>query len=388
MNETDATPKPRVLIVDDSRMVRASIIKHVRDNYDIREEVDGEAGWETLLLDPTIQVVISDLSMPKLDGYQLLGRIRGSRIPRIHDLPVIMISGDEDDSARARAKELGATDFINKAIGTVEILARLDAAIQAGQTRRELEESRQALAEQKPIDPRYGLVTPQYLHMHGDQLLAQVRRYLGELSVMLIEVDRYADLGEKYGQQVAGLIIRKLAKILGTRVRKEDTVAQLAECRFCIVTPSINVDACNAFAMRLRGAIEGIALGYRGELIRISLTIGIANSRNDHSETIDGLIGLALERVHQGQTEGGNRVVGSSGVVERRAEEPMTLERANALLKSKSYAEVKPHVAALTRRLLPVLEFIESEYRIGMPLEELAERCGAQQSREEASQNK
>lgn len=388
MSDTDATPKPRVLIVDDSRMVRASIIKHVRDNYDIREEVDGEAGWETLLLDPTIQVVISDLSMPKLDGYQLLGRIRGSRISRIHDMPVIMISGDEDDSARARAKELGATDFINKGIGTVEILARLDAAIQAGQTRRELEESRQALAEQRPIDPRYGLVTPQYLHMHGDQLLAQVRRYLGELSVMLIEVDRYAELGEKYGQQVAGLIIRKLAKILGTRVRKEDTVAQLAECRFCIVTPSINIDACNAFAMRLRTAIEGIALGYRGELIRISLTIGIANSRNDNSETIDDLIGLALKRVHQGQTDGGNRVIGSSGVVERRAEEPMTLERANALLKSKSYAEVKPHVAALTKRLLPVLEFIEAEYQIGMPLEELAERCGGQLSKEEASQNK
>lgn len=388
MSEPDAIPRPRVLIIDDSRMVRASIIKHVRDFYDVREEADGEAGWETLLLDPTIQVVISDLSMPKLDGYQLLERIRGSKIARIHEMPVIMISGDEDDSARARAKDLGATDFINKGIGTAEILARLDAAIKAAQTRRELAESRQALAEQKPIDPKYGLVTPQYLHMHGDQLLAQVRRYLGELSVMLIEVDRYAELGEKYGQQVAALVIRKLAKILGTRVRKEDTVAQLAECRFCIVTPSINIDACNAFAMRLRSAIESIALGYRGELIRISLSIGIANSRQDRSETIDDLIGLAVKRVQQGQADGGNRVVGSTGVVERRAEDAMTLERANALLKSKSYAEVKPHVAALTKRLLPVLEFIEAEYRVGIPLDALAERCGGELSKEEASQNK
>jgi len=318
----------------------------------------------------------------------LLERLRGSKIARIHDMPVIMISGDEDDSARARAKELGATDFINKGTGTAEILARLDAAIKAAQTRRELAESRQALAEQKPIDPKYGLVTPQYLHMHGDQLLAQVRRYLGELSVMLIEVDRYAELGDKYGQQVAALVIRKLAKILGTRVRKEDTVAQLAECRFCIVTPSINIDACNAFAMRLRTAIEGIALGYRGELIRISLSIGIANSRQDRSETIDDLIGLAVKRVQQGQADGGNRVVGSTGVVERRAEDAMTLERANTLLKSKSYAEVKPHVAALTKRLLPVLEFIEAEYRVGIPLDALAERCGGELSKDEASQNK
>jgi diguanylate cyclase (GGDEF)-like protein len=72
-----------------------------------------------------------------------------------------------------------------------------------------------------------------------------VRRYLGELSVMLIEVDRFDELGAKYGDQVASLIIRKLAKILGTKVRKEDTVAQLAECRFCVVTPSINIDSCS-----------------------------------------------------------------------------------------------------------------------------------------------
>jgi diguanylate cyclase (GGDEF)-like protein len=377
MSDTEAAARPRLLIIDDSRMVRASIIKHVRDTYDVREEADGAAGWETLLLDPTIQVVISDLSMPKLDGYQLLERIRASKISRIHDLPVIMISGDEDDRARARAQELGATDFITKGIGTVELLVRLEGAIKAAQTRRELQASREALAEQKPIDPKYGLVTPQYLQMHGEQLLAQVKRYLGELSVMMIEVDRYDELTEKYGRQVAGLVIRKLAKILGTKVRKEDTVAQLGEARFCIVTPSISIDSCSAFALRLRHAIDAIALGYRGELIRISLTIGIANSRHDQGDSINALIGLAVERVRQGQASGGNRVISAEGdVVQRRAEEPMTLEQAHALLDRKSYAELKPHVAELARRLLPVLEFIEAEYQIGMPLGALAERCG------------
>jgi diguanylate cyclase (GGDEF)-like protein len=381
--EAEAPARPRVLIVDDSRMVRASIIKQIREAYDVREEGDGEAGWETLLLDPTIQVVISDLSMPKLDGYQLLARIRGSKIGRIHDMPVIMISGDEDDSARARAKELGATDFTTKGTGTVELLARLDAAIKAAQTKSELDESRAALAEQKPIDPKYGLVTPQYLHMHGGQLLAQVRRYLGELSVMLIEVDRFDELGAKYGDQVASLIIRKLAKILGTKVRKEDTVAQLAECRFCVVTPSINIDSCNSFAMRLRTAIEGIALGYRGELIRISLTIGIANSRNDNAESIEDLISLAESRIRQGQAAGGNRVVGVTGEVDRHVEEPMSLERANELVQARSFAELKPHVAAFTQRLLPVLEFIEAEYELGMPLEALAQRCGGKLTQQE-----
>jgi len=65
-------PSARVLVVDDSRLVRASIIKHLKGVFDYVETSDGEAGWEQIVLDPSIRVVVSDLSMPKLDGYQLL----------------------------------------------------------------------------------------------------------------------------------------------------------------------------------------------------------------------------------------------------------------------------------------------------------------------------
>ena len=67
--ENAAPELPRLLIVDDSRMVRASIIKHLKGRYAYREEVNGEAAWQTLVLDPTIRAVISDLGMPVLDGF-------------------------------------------------------------------------------------------------------------------------------------------------------------------------------------------------------------------------------------------------------------------------------------------------------------------------------
>ena len=54
-----APPKPRVLIADDSRIVRASIVQHIRDRFDIREVTDGEAAWQAILLDSSIRVVIS-----------------------------------------------------------------------------------------------------------------------------------------------------------------------------------------------------------------------------------------------------------------------------------------------------------------------------------------
>ncbi len=378
MMDPDGGAHPRILIIDDSRMVRASISKHIRGSYEVRDEEDGEAGWQTLLLDPSIQLVISDLSMPKLDGYGLLERIRTSKISRIHDMPVIMISGDEDDNARGRAKERGATDFITKGIGTVELLARLDASIKAAQTRRELEASREALANHKPIDPKLGLVTRQYLQLNGEQLLSLAKRNLGELSLMAVEIDHFDELQGKYGWQVVALIVRKLAKILATKVRKEDTVAQLGESRFCIVSPTISINGCAAFALRLRSAIEAIALGYRGDTIRISLTIGLANTRSDNLDTMDALVEHALRRVADGRAAGGNRVMGAGGEVRTvPPDDTMTLERALGLIQMQQGQEVRPHLTALMRRLMPMLQFIEEEHRVGMPMAALAQKFGA-----------
>ncbi len=276
---------PRILIIDDSRMVRASIIRHVRDRFDVREEVDGEAGWQTLLVDPTIQAVITDIGMPRLDGYGLLERIRSSRLSRINTLPVAVISGDDEPEVRVKAKSAGATDFISKSIGNIELLARLEALTQLARTQRDLEESRAALATASPVDPASGLATPSYLHYHASQELSLARRHNGELSVMVVEIDQFDSVVTRYGAHVAQLINRKLSKILATRLRKEDTVAELATGRFAIVSPSTSMSGAGAFALRLCSAIDQIVMTYREERIRIHLTVGLATSQRRRRRT-------------------------------------------------------------------------------------------------------
>ncbi len=75
MSDDGNQPLTKVLVVNDSRMVRATITKHIRGRFDVRDEADGEAGWEALLVDPAIQVVLTDIGMPRLDGFGLLERI-------------------------------------------------------------------------------------------------------------------------------------------------------------------------------------------------------------------------------------------------------------------------------------------------------------------------
>ena len=205
MSDEAGQAQPRVLIVDDSRMVRASIAKQIRGSFDVREEADGEAGWQALLVDPTIEVVISDIGMPKLDGFGLLERIRASRVARVHELPVLVISGDEENEAREKARQLGANDFITKGIGSVELLARLQSLLTLASARRQLEESREALASHSPVDPVSGLVTPAYLQWHGNQEMSLARRRQAAISAMAIQIDGFEAIVERYGGHIAKL---------------------------------------------------------------------------------------------------------------------------------------------------------------------------------------
>src|SRR5262250_329725 len=114
-NPPSQLQKQRVLLVDDSRIVRTTIARLIRKSFDVREEADGEAGWQAISTDPSIVVVFSDIQMPKLD------RFRGSQDPRIKTIPVIVISGDEDDATKKRARSAGANDFITKTTDGTEI---------------------------------------------------------------------------------------------------------------------------------------------------------------------------------------------------------------------------------------------------------------------------
>lgn len=378
MNEDSDQALPRVLIIDDSRMVRASIIRHVRDRFEVREEADGEAGWQTLMVDPTIQAVITDIGMPRLDGYGLLERIRTSRISRINTLPVVVISGDDEPEVRVKAKSVGATDFISKSIGNVELLARLEALTQLARTQRDLEESRAALATASPVDPASGLVTPSYLHYHAAQELSLAQRRHGDLSVMVIEIDQFDALVARYGAHVAQLINRKLSKILATKLRQEDSVAELAPARFAVVSPSTNMEGACAFAMRLRTAIDHIVMTYREERIRIQITVGLAATEPGKNQTVSHLIGVAVQRIAAGRAAGGNRVMGEKGeitqdMVPAGTRAPVSIDQYLLQLRTAGLdPRLRKQLPDAIRTLLPLLELIESEFSAGLPLATLA----------------
>lgn len=367
---------PRILVVDDSRMVRASILKSVRGRFEAREEVDGEAGWEALLVDPAIDLVLTDIDMPRLDGFGLLERIRSSRVARVRGLPVVIISGDEDEHARERALALGANGFIAKGVGSVELLATLDSLVRLSRTQTELERSRKALASNSPKDPESGLVSRAYLEHHGEQVLAEAQRRQTGIAVMLIELDDYETLLERHGLHVVQLIVRRLTKMVTARIRTEDSVSQHSTTQFALLSPGIDVVSSCAFALRLRSSFEKLVLAYREEHIRVTVTIGVANSAVDGHGKVSELLEIAQERVQRGHEAGGNCVFADHGKVEpewveRQARRICSVDAALRQLRAGAIGEVEARLPDIIGALMPLFELIESRLHCGLPIEQL-----------------
>lgn len=116
-----AQEKPLVLVADDSRLIRKTIIKMLGDAFEIIECVDGVAAWAQIQHNAAIDLAITDIDMPNMDGYGLLCRVRASEAERLQNIPVIVITGAEDEITKERAYACGANDFILKPINADQL---------------------------------------------------------------------------------------------------------------------------------------------------------------------------------------------------------------------------------------------------------------------------
>ncbi|MGZ3395207.1 MAG: hybrid sensor histidine kinase/response regulator [Isosphaeraceae bacterium] len=109
---TGSLARKRLLVVDDSvttRSLEKSILEAA--GYEVVTAADGEAGWK-LLQERDVDLVITDIEMPRMDGFELTEAIRRSK--RSHQLPVILISARSSDRDKARGIEVGADAYIVK----------------------------------------------------------------------------------------------------------------------------------------------------------------------------------------------------------------------------------------------------------------------------------
>ncbi len=363
---------PRILIVDESRMVRAMLIRHIRDLYDFREEADGEAAWQVLVLDHSIELVICSLSLPVLDGDGLLVRVRSSRLARLCQMPMLMIAGDNEEAIE-RAKSHGASDFISRSTGAAELLARIDSLLKLAQAQNQLKEN----LEQHVQNPETGIFTRRYIELQAVQAMSHAMRHNSEVSAIVMGFDNVGALREEHGVDVLKQLQQRFISMLAGKIRKEDSLGHYMGSQLVVISPGTSFAACESFGNRLREAIRVANISVHGRRLNLSVSVGVSNSPADGVSSAGALIELAGSRLKTAQQSGGNQVIACNATASspaRMSASAPTLERAIALIRSGEESAVKPFLQELGSQLLPLLNLLEREMVLGLPLDVINQR--------------
>jgi two-component system cell cycle response regulator len=362
------TRLPRLLIVDESRIVRAMLIKHLRGRFDFREEGDGEAAWQVLVLDHSIQLVLCSLSLPVLDGNDLLLRVRSSRLPRLYQMPMLMIFGDDDD-ALERARTLGASASISRRAGAAELQQCIDSQLRLAEQQNALRDR----VEQAVPNLETGPLTRQHIEVQADLAVAQAVRGAGQVSAIVMGFDNLGVLREEHGVDVVKQLQQRFAAMLAGKMRKQDSLGLFAGSQLAVISPGTSSPACQSFGNRLREAILVANVVVHGQRLNLSVSVGVSNVPVDAVVSGGALIELAGSRFGAAQQAGGNRVVAGHAPPQRATPAPR-LDHAIALIRSGHENEVVPHLAALGAQLLPLFKLLERKLKLGLPLADI-EKC-------------
>jgi diguanylate cyclase (GGDEF)-like protein len=356
--------KPRVLIADDSRIVRASLVQHLKDRFDIREVTDGEAAWQAILLDSSIRVVISDLTMPKVDGYELLNRVRSSKVQRIRELPIVIISGEDETADRERAAGIGATDFIRKGVGAAELVARMEVLVRLSSTREALAESQASLESSRTVDTDTELLNLPFFDKQVEKLVSYARRNLSDVAVICVRIElSLPNSGTWDGE--SDQRIKLVGRAIAASIRLEDLGTRSDKYEFCVATPSSSLSGVLRFAARLRKVLENAETAGPG--VEVWTCIGVATLSEELRRGAEELRALAQKRAEKAQQNRSRRIILGAGDGEAGSVEPqpvegsMDINLALALIRTGRAAEVVPHLPRLLQQVAPLLKLVRQQ---------------------------
>lgn len=353
----------RVLLIDDSKVMRKSALKMLGADFDVVVAEDGEQGLAMIKADASILVVFTDLNMPKINGYQVLEAVRTSQDEGIRNLPVIVVTGAEnDDEAKEQALNKGATDFITKPFNSTDLKARAHAHAN-------YQRNTQTLQQSAAVDSLTGLGNERSFLEQLDKDLSFVARHHNNISILMLEVDDFNELFLKIGRKGADSLLQQVAKVLTKSVRKEDGLGRLGLARFAVSLPTAGEEGARHLAQRICKAVAGFKATLRGESLSISVSVGLhvpggdiqVEQRNRYLEQAELCLKKAIKA-------GGNQVqalvqAASDGQV------PVTDFSIDHLLES--LAEfgadaINDQIPLALQRLLPLWQALDADQRAAL----------------------
>jgi diguanylate cyclase (GGDEF)-like protein len=170
-------------------------------------------------------------------------------------------------------------------------------------------ESERALEFSSRTDPLTGLANRRHFMPLLQAEINRSRRTLHPLSLMMIDIDHFKEVNDRFGHATGDLAICALARQCIQMTREVDTVARMGGEEFAVLMPATNLDSAKTLAERLRREVaESVTTSSQGDIVSFTISIGVAEWNEAQNPDGETLLATADARLYRAKEEGRNRV--------------------------------------------------------------------------------
>jgi len=273
--------KTQILIIDDDEPIRDSMNDFIQmAGYQSLTASSAEEALE-ILRSYNIQVVITDIMLPGIDGLELTDFIK-----KEYDIDVIVMTGCNGDYSYEEAISKGASDFVFKPVRFEELLLRLKRVLRERELRKKSVHMLEKLKKLSITDGLTNLFNSRYFYSQLKGEIDRSNRYKHPLSLLLLDIDEFKTYNDSFGHLAGDKVLVRLGKVIKSCLRKMDSAYRYGGEEFTVILPETVGPEAAKVAERIRSkvALEKFTNDQKKTVI-ITISIGATEYRSQEDVT-------------------------------------------------------------------------------------------------------
>ena len=290
--------KKKILIVDDEpNQVNALVVALTKEGYRVHSTTSALRALE-MVHEVKPHLMISDISMPEMDGYALFEEIQKDETTKM--IPFIFLSARGDEE-RFHGLEIGVDDYLSKPYDIKEVAVRVETLLSRVEEYTDLSrfDGLTGALNRKAFEESLGLE------------LTKAQQHKLPLSVSMADLDFFKNVNDSYGHIVGDFVLKSFVQFLQNNLREGDVIlARYGGEEFCIIMPGVEKEKAVEILERILKSLSETPFLYEKEGLNISITasFGVSGYPED-GITRDGLIEKSDAALYTAKRRGRNRVV-------------------------------------------------------------------------------
>jgi two-component system, sensor histidine kinase ChiS len=291
-----------ILIVDDE-VTNIRVLQNFLslENYRFDYAIHGIQAID-MLESQEFDLVLLDIMMPRMSGYEVLSHIRKTRTA--YELPVLMLTAGKQSREMMAAFQAGANDYLTKPIDRLELIARIKTQLSLSHA----VDTALKNVNLANTDELTGLYNRRFMIHAGNREFTSTILLNRPLSVIMLDIDFFKDVNDRYGHAAGDRILQHLADIIRNNIRGIDVAVRYGGEEFVVILPGTTGKGAEQAAEKVRNLVEKSRVSTSdNQIMTYTVSFGVA-SFHDPESCFEDLLKEADRMLYQSKKTGRNKV--------------------------------------------------------------------------------